>query len=192
MSPNEAVARPSDGVADARAPEGPDAFVCRHQVGAWRYLRLRGCPADLAEDLVQEALLAALRKGIDAEPAARAHAWLQSALENLWLMHLRSEQRRERRVSAALAVRAMQQCAGDDDDAWTVALRSCLASLDGRARRLLDLHYADQASRAAIAREFGLRSNGVKAFLQRVRRTLRDCVLRRLASQSGSDDAPRT
>ena len=169
-------------------PDHPDpshaaveAWVRQHQLAAWRYARLRGCPADVADDLVQESLMAGLCKGIAAEPPHRARAWLLAAIENLWLMHLRTEGRRDRGLRAALAERATRL--GDteaDETSWTLALRTCLTALEGRARRLLDLHYADGASRAAIAAEFGMRENGVKAFLQRVRRTLRDCVLRRL------------
>jgi RNA polymerase sigma-70 factor (ECF subfamily) len=158
-----------------------DAWVRHHQVRAWRYVRLRGCPADLADDLVQEALMAGLQKGIGAEPHERAQAWLRSALDNLWLMHLRSEGRRVRRHDRAIAERALHQCAPQDDGtAWLQALRGCLLQLDGRARRLLDLHYGEGASRQAIAAEFGIRANGVKAFLRRIRGILRDCVLRTL------------
>ncbi len=163
-----------------------EAWVRRHQVRAWRYARLRGCRADLADDLVQEALMAGVRKQVHVEPDERAAAWLRGAIDNLWSMHLRSEGRRERLVAAAFAERALLAGApADDGTHWLLALRACLAELDGRARRLLDLHYAGGASREAIADEFGLRSNGVKAFLRRVRTILKDCVLRRLRAADG-------
>lgn len=180
----------------ARTGDNPDdeerdcieAWVRRHQVRAWRYVRLRGCPPDLAEDLVQEALMAAVQKHIHEEPDARAFAWLRVALDNLWSMHLRTEGRRARNVEAALAARALAiGAAVDDGSGWVLALRGCLERLDRRARRLLDLHYGSSASRAAIAHEFGIGDNGVKAFLRRVRAILRDCVHRRL----GGEGAPR-
>lgn len=161
-----------------------EAWVRRQQVRAWRYARLRGCPADLAEDLVQEALMAAVHKGIHRDVDERAAAWLRSAIDNLVAMHRRTEDRRARNVAAALAARAIEQSAGRDDGAaWLTALRGCLDRLDGRARRLLDLHYGHGASREAIAGEFGMHDNGVKAFLRRVRGLLRDCVVRRLRSE---------
>ncbi len=159
-----------------------EAWVRRHQVRAWRYVRLRGCPADIAEDLLQEVLLAAVHKGIHDEPDARAAAWLRGALDNLWRMHLRSEGRYVRRVEAAAAELALQQGAPDDDgEAWLEALRTCLTGLDGRAARLVELHYRRGASREEIAAAMEMRPNGVKAFLRRVRDGLRNCVRRRLA-----------
>ena len=70
--------------ADARG-----AFVARHQRGLWRFARLLGAANDHADDLVQEALLAALHKRIDARPEPEAAAWLRAAVRNLWRMHLR-------------------------------------------------------------------------------------------------------
>ncbi len=158
-----------------------EAWVRRHQVRAWRYARLRGCVADVADDLVQEVLMAAVHKGIDRQADDRAAAWLRRAIDNVWAMHRRSEGRRARHVAAAVAERALQLGApGDDGATWLAELRACLAGLDGRARQLLELHYTGGASRERIAAEFGMRANGVKAFLRRVRTILKDCVLRRL------------
>ncbi|HEX5054239.1 MAG TPA: sigma-70 family RNA polymerase sigma factor [Planctomycetota bacterium] len=160
------------------------SWVRRHQARAWRFVRLRGCPADLADDLLQDALMAAVAKDVYTQPDERAAAWLCGALDNLWLMHLRTEGRRARRVDAVVAERALRQAAPHDDGSlWLGALRACLALLDGRSRRLLDMHYADGASRESIAAELGLRVNGVKALLRRVRGALRECVLRRLRSE---------
>jgi RNA polymerase sigma-70 factor (ECF subfamily) len=158
-----------------------EQWVRRHQVRAWRFVRLRGCPPDLADDLLQDALMAAVAKGVHNEPDDRGAAWLRGALDNLWLQHLRTEGRRGRHVERLIAERALEAAAPHDDgSSWLHALRECLAQLDGRGRRLLELHYAGGASREAIAGEFAMRANGVKAFLRRVRDALRECVQRRL------------
>lgn len=166
-----------------------EAWVRRHQVRAWRYVRMRGCPAHQADDLVQEAMLAAVHKDQhlqDDEPAA---AWLRGALENLWRMHLRSEGRRARHTEAAIAARAIARLGpGDDAGIWLAALQNCLQRLEGRSRQLLDLHYRAGRSRLAIAEELGMRENGVKALLRRVRAVLRDCVTRHL--QLGTEPRP--
>lgn len=162
-----------------------EAWVRRHQGAAWRYVRLRGCPSDLAHDLVQEALMAAVHKGIAATDDQHGAAWLRRALDHLWLAFLRREGRRSHHLEAAAALRAMAPLAGDDGRSFLDALRECLQQLDGRARQLLDLHYGAGASREAIAAAFGMRSNGVKAFLRRVREALKRCVERRQAADGG-------
>ncbi|HLQ37550.1 MAG TPA: hypothetical protein VK348_07100, partial [Planctomycetota bacterium] len=62
------------------------------------------------------------------------------------------------------------------------ALRACVERLDGRARRAVELSYGigadDPSSRARVAVELGMKENGVKTLLQRVRQTLRECVQR--------------
>src|SRR5688572_8867065 len=73
-------------------------WVARHTRGTWRFVRVLGCPAQLADDLVQDALLAALHKGIDRLPDADAAPWLRAAVRNLWRMHLRTQRRRPAHV----------------------------------------------------------------------------------------------
>jgi DNA-directed RNA polymerase specialized sigma24 family protein len=52
-------------------------------------------------------------------------------------------------------------------------------ALGGRARRALQLAYAEGCGRDRIAAELGIKPNGVKTLLQRLRRVLADCVSRR-------------
>jgi RNA polymerase sigma-70 factor (ECF subfamily) len=161
-----------------------DAWIRRHQLPTWRYLRLCGCKADGADDLVQEAMIAALHKRVHECDDRQAAAWLRGAAANLWRMRLRGEARRAARMSQLAADRAYTQCAADDGgEAWLGALRRCLQELDGRARQLLDQNYGRGSSREAIAAAMGLQPEGVKTYLRRVRELLRQCVLRRLADE---------
>src|SRR5262245_31341872 len=91
--------------------DAPDAWIRRHQAAAWRYLRVCRCPADVADDLVQEAMLAALHKGIHEHSDAMSAAWLRGAVTKLWCMHLRTQRRRARLTELALAAKAREQCA---------------------------------------------------------------------------------
>lgn len=165
-------------------PDAVEAFVRRHQGPTWRFLRLCGCPADAADDLVQEALLAALHKRIVDRDDGAAAAWLRGAAGNLWRMHLRGNARRAACTAKAVAERAIVLCTADDDgEAWLAALRGCLQQLDGRARELLEHSYGHSAPRETIAAAMGLRPEGVKTYLRRVRDILRQCVLRRIAAE---------
>jgi len=166
--------------ADARAD-----FVARHQRGLWRFARLLGAANDHADDLVQEALLAALHKQIDARPGPDAAAWLRAAVRNLWRMHLRTQSRRPEHVALdatpELAEAALARHGGDDGsgDAFALALQQCLETLDGRARRALELRYTEQSSRAAMASELAMGEDGIKTLLRRTREALFACVQRR-------------
>lgn len=161
-----------------------DAWVRRHQLAAFRFIRFLGCHADIADDIVQDALMAAVHKQIHTEPDARAAAWLQQALRNLWLMHQRSEGRRARNVATAVFERSLQPCPSNaQHESWQTALRGCLQKLDDRTRSVLERHYHQGASREQLATEFGMRQNGVKSWLRRVRSILRDCVLRQVNQQ---------
>jgi RNA polymerase sigma-70 factor (ECF subfamily) len=161
-----------------------EAWVRRLQGPTWRFLRLCGCPAHTADDLVQEALLAALHKRIFAQDEASAFAWLRGAASNLWRMQLRGDARRAAHTARAAAELAFARGGDDGGEAWLAALRECVQRLDGRARELLDYHYTEAASREAIASAMGLQPEGVKTYLRRVREVLRECVLRRVGAAS--------
>lgn len=167
------------------ATDGRGEFVARHQRGLWRFARLLGAANDHADDLVQEALLAALHKRIDARSDTEAVAWLRAAVRNLWRMHLRTQRRRPEHqaldATPELAEAALARHGGDDGsgDAYVAALRLCLEQLDGRAKRALELRYAEQSSRSAMASELAMGEDGIKTLLRRTREALFACVQRR-------------
>ncbi len=176
--------RSTADVRPENADDAVDAWVRRHQVPTWRHLRLCGCPADAADDLVQETLLAALHKRVHERDDQHAAGWLRGAATNLWRMRLRGDARRAARTARLAAERAYAQCAaGDGGEAWLAALRRCVQELDGRARELLEHNYCRRSSRESTAAAMGLRPEGVKTYLRRVRDVLRQCVLRRLAAE---------
>lgn len=183
-------AEPTSAERTLRGEAGPaaaDAFVQRHQADPWRYLRMCGCPAHLADDLVQEALLAALHKRIDLLPEADATLWLRGAVRNLWRMHLRSERRRPPHQELALAEVALDRHAdGDGGEATVRALRACVGRLEGRAKQALQLRYGEDAPRSTIAHLLELSEDGVKTLLRRTRKLLSECVARQLRREGDS------
>lgn len=176
---------PPHGVA---APDPQDSWVLRHQRPLWRFLRLLGCGGHLADDLAQDALLAALHKGIDARPDRDAAAWLREAARNLWRMHLRTQRRRPRHVELAAAETALLRHGEDGErgDAFVAALRVCVEQLDGRASAAIRLRYQDGASREAMATALAMTEDGVKTLLRRTREVLFACVQRRAVREDRS------
>lgn len=169
----------------ASSGDGLDPLVCGHLRALWRYLRMHGASHAEADDLCQDAFVVALQKGaLRAEPAATA-TFLRRTGRFLFL-RLRRAGRRETAVADAVDELWARDCAGDGGDRLVAAARACTGELDGRARRAVELAYgfggAAPRSRAAMAAELGLRENGVKTLMQRLRQRLRACIERRMRS----------
>lgn len=58
-------------------------------------------------------------------------------------------------------------------------LADCISSLDGRARKLIDLRYRDDLKPAAIASQIDMTPNSVAKALQRIRDQLKECIQRK-------------
>lgn len=167
---------PTDSAADAIA-----AWVTRHQRGAWRYLCFLGGEHGWLEDILQDALLAAVEKGISDKPDPVAAAWLRGTMHNLFLMELRRRRTRPalRELSDEASVAAaFAEYAGSDEsgDGLIVAMRSCLEHIAPRSRQAIDLFYREGLRRDAIAATLGLGVEGVKTMLRRTKDELRICV----------------
>jgi len=150
-----------------------------------RYLRCLRCPQDACDDLVQEALLAAVRNFGGAEPPL---PWLLTTARNLWQLQCR---RRRRSLPAGewqrLHDRAVHELGADGGDQRLERLRRCLAQLPPRSRLALELRYRDALSRTAIAERLGLREEGVKSLLSRLRNVLQACIARPDATREDDD-----
>lgn len=142
-----------------------------------RYLFVLGAAADRIDDLVQEVFVVVLQKAFDDRGAAATGVLLRAVARNLLL--------RERRSAAArreveLAHEVWCEDGGDiDGDERLDALRACVGALPERSRALLRGAYTDGRGREDLARALGLRPDGIKTALRRLRDALRACVERR-------------
>jgi RNA polymerase sigma-70 factor (ECF subfamily) len=165
-----------------------EAFVRTHQAEIYRYLRYLGADRAWAEDLVQDAFLAAYDKpgplaGED-EPR-RAAAWLRGIARKKFLMHCRRARTNPvtansdvlRAREAAWASEFLRDSDGFD---YVEALRACLETLSEKSRGAVDLRYAKKTSRAQMARALAMSEDGVKSLMRRIREALGACVEKRL------------
>jgi len=158
-------------------------FVRRHQKALWRYLRALGADAATAEDVLQDALVVALRRGIEDRGDAAVGTFLRRTARFILLRRVRDEGRKR----AALIERAAEawehELADRDGEdagtAWRDALLACIARLQPRARRAVEAAYREGRSRRQIGAELELSDNGVKTLMQRSREALRLCIEQR-------------
>jgi len=171
-----------------------ESLIRTHQAMVYRYLRYMGAAADVAEDVAQETFFAAYKSGTvpleDAEmEGGRCAAWLRGVARNQLLMHFRKA--RTNPVSSDPTV--LEQALNQADEVWATellrngdgfdyaeALQKCLERLQGTQRKVLDMFYAEEYSRAQIAETLNMSEDGIKSLLRRVRSALRNCVQNRL------------
>jgi RNA polymerase sigma factor (sigma-70 family) len=154
------------------------AAVVREQARPlFRFARMLGADAELADDLCQEAFVIAWQKGKQELPAAALATFLRRAVRNLWLQQRRSDRRKERAIAAA-AERLWSREGGDEGGELLARTKACLARLEGRAARAIDLAYGEGASREQIATALAMKPNGVKTLLARTRQWLEQCIRR--------------
>lgn len=176
-SARAAVALPGAGPAGA---PGCDRAFAAQVAGVFRFLRSLGASREVADDLTQEAFVAAWQKGKQDLPPAALAAFLRRAARFLWLEHRRGERRAEAAV-AALALRTWEEEDLGDGEAMVTATRVCVRELRGRAARAVELAYGAGSGRDDIAKTLGMQPNGVKTLLARTRKWLAECIRRRLA-----------
>lgn len=172
--------------------------LATHRPYLVRLARQRLRDAALAEDVVQDTLVAALRGAKGFEGRASARTWLTGILLRRLADTVRRESRRPRAWAAAAevvdAADGDAAPAGDDDalgQAWIdwrdpqrtlelrqslAAIESCLASLPDDGARIVRLREIEGLSNEETARELGLSPARVALALHRARARLRACA----------------
>lgn len=131
----------------------------------WRCGSLR----DLADDILQDTWLAAVRRLRRFDPEAGPfHGWLCGIAANVLRNHLRARRRRTNRHEPL----ASDPAAVDHRRAERVA--EALATLPERSERVLRMKYLDRRSVAEIAAACGETEKAVESLLSRARAAFRE------------------
>jgi RNA polymerase sigma-70 factor, ECF subfamily len=165
-----------------------ETLVRQHEAEVFRYIRYLGAEnVSTAEDLVQDTFLAAYKSShppLNNDPRVFS-AWLRGIARNLFLMHCRRARTNPVKTDSATLERAETAWTnvflrdGDGFD-YVEALRKCMPNLAERQRKVLEMQYAQNKSRAEMATLCKMTEDGIKSLMRRTRADLAGCIKRRL------------
>lgn len=183
----------------------PHTWLDQHGDALYRFALLRVRDPGVAEDLVQETLLAALRARDSFAGAAAERTWLIAILKNKLIDHFR-RQARERPLpeteNTDEAIDAMfsdehgghwtrtpsawenPEAALDQARFWQ-AFHDCLAGLPERQARIFALSELDGLSTDELCKVLEAQPSNVWVMLHRARLRLRECLEQRWFGPAG-------
>lgn len=178
------MARPVEhDVTAGRGEEFVQLFT-RHQRRLYLYiLSLVGDPVE-AEEVLQETNLVVWSKFDRFEKGTNFHAWACRIATYEVLKH-REKQRRDKLLFSEEFIRTIAaegRFDSDQSDLRRLALVHCLKKLRTKDRELIRRRYAPGETGKSVARRLGRPVNSVYQSLGRIRRTLLECINRRLAA----------
>lgn len=190
------------------APSG-DADAQRwlqdHGDALYRYALARVRQPHLAEDLVQDALLAAWRGREGFAQRSSVRTWLIGILRHKILDHWRRSKRWENasdllgpdettdelfdrlnRWRGEAKPQAWDPVASSERGEMRAALGICMEKLPARLRQLFVLSEVEAQDRAELAARFDMSPNHLAVLLYRARQRLRICLTGKVPARSGS------
>lgn len=137
----------------------------------------------IAEDIAQEVAVAATRQYDRAQHDRPFMPWVFGIARNQVAMHLRTKYRQHVLFDSAVVdeIEAAFVRVSPEVSDRRSALAECLEQLSPKARQLVELRYTQGTKPQQIAAKLGTTANTVSVSLSRIRKTLGDCVSRRLA-----------
>lgn len=132
----------------------------------------------IVEDIIQEVATQATENFDQYDPARPFGAWLIGIAR----MRIAESYRKKSRSPIIFSNDVMESItqafidAQPDSSERLEALRTCIAKLSDRHRRVIDLRYNRQKSSDQIAQQVGSSPESVDSMLYRVRLALRDCI----------------
>lgn len=175
--------------------DDPSAWVDQYGDDLYAFALARVNQPDIAEDLVQETFLAALRSRKNFEKRSSVRTWLISILKHKIVDHYRKKGR-EKKVSLIDDFEGSVDALFDETGEWNREPRTwsfnplkaveqkefmdifynCIAALPKRMARAFMLREVDGVSTEALCEELGITPNNSWVLLYRARMSLRDCI----------------
>lgn len=139
-----------------------------------------------ADDILQNVAVITVEKFEKFDRNRSFSAWSNGIAKNLILKYY-SGKGKER---AILDINAIEKIAHvyeeesrsihDQKESLEKALKKCLSRLEGKWKKIVDMHYMDEFSPARIAQQLSMTRNNVFVSLHRLRLSLKQCVKREI------------
>lgn len=145
-----------------------------------------------AEDLLQETAAAVAEKFTTYDPTRSFTAWVLGVARYKLLQFHRTHAS-DRHVFDDESILKLADVYAEMEteiSAMHAALERCIGQVQGRPRKLLEMRYVRELAPAKIAALTGMNANAVSVMLHRVRRTLRTCIERQIATRPRSQSLP--
>jgi RNA polymerase sigma-70 factor, ECF subfamily len=138
----------------------------------------------LAEDIVQDACLTALKKRETYRPDASFSSWLISIARFIWLRECEKRGVRSRALSY-IEENAESLFSAElyEEEQWQsekVALKTCIQKLPAEDRQIIEDHFVKCRKYDAIAKSVSRSLTWVKVRMHRLRKALRNCIREKL------------
>ncbi len=183
---------------EAGKQSGPEHWLSAHGDFLFRFALLRVKRASLAEDLVQDTLLSAIKAWNSFKGQASERSWLAEILKNKIIDYFRSAECRSTTPSDPAQLAEVVDGKFNLMGLWNVilpdwasqperhfqnkqffaALSSCLSKLPEASRRAFVLRTLDGVESDEICKILGLSSSNLWVSMHRTRMALRDCIER--------------
>lgn len=139
-----------------------------------------------AEEVLQNVNVIIWKKCGQFQPGTNFLAWA-AAIVNYEVLKCRSRRSRERLVFsdeflATVAAEAVER--SEELERRRVALKDCIQKLRTQDRELIEQRYAPGETGKNVAEQVGRPANSVYQSLGRIRRTLMECIQRRMAAEA--------
>jgi RNA polymerase sigma-70 factor (ECF subfamily) len=147
--------------------------------GRSRYLafvRRRISDPDLAEDILQEALLRAFRAAPDIDDGERLTAWFYRVLRNAIVDAYRRRDVQNRRSERLHDRHGLPDLSREDERTLCECFRALLPALRPEYAAVLSAVDLDERPPHEVAEEFGLTTNNLNVRRHRARRALRESL----------------
>ena len=170
---------------DGPAPEFVQLFTRSQRQIYLFILSLVPNPVD-AEEILQETNLVIWRKVAQFEAGTNFLAWAYQ-IASLEVLKYRERKHREKlQFSDEFIERVAAETVGISEllESRRQALLMCIGKLRSADRELIEERYSVGENGRSVARKLGRPSNSVYQSLGRIRRTLMECISRRMAAES--------